>query len=169
MKILVKPLEGIYWDNKTLLFGCTQLDAELVLGKTQSIRGSLYYWGGELRLDFDADGKLKFIEFIGGLDSKIRPYIYDVDAFATNSEMLYRILEKENGGKIIDNENGYSYQFQSLSIGVYREATPESVAEMEAEIKSFGIDTTDNEDLKVEQQKACHWATIGIGCKRYYD
>lgn len=59
-------------------------------------------------------------------------------------------------------ENGYSYQFQNISVGVYREAVPEDIKEMIEESASFGEPMSDNE-IEYEMKRANHWATIGGG------
>ena len=44
-----------------------------------------------------------------------------------------------------DHENGYSYQFENISVGVYREAVPQEVEEMIEEAASFGHPMSDDE------------------------
>ena len=72
-----------------------------------------------------------------------------------------------NNGEINDNENGYSYGFLNISVGIFRERTPEDVREMIEEAEEEG-EELEQEDLEYEKRKAEHWATIGIGVKGYY-
>ena len=65
-------------------------------------------------------------------------------------------------------ENGHSYQFMNLSIGIYREMTPRDVEEMIAEMKAHGIPTEQNPDLEADKEKALHLATVGAGVFGYY-
>lgn len=87
----------------------------------------------------------------------------DVDA-----ETLISLLKQKNDGEIDDTEQGYSYGFLNISIGVYREIRPEDVLEMIEEMKIDGISTENNEDLEADKRRANHWATIGLGVAGYY-
>ena len=66
-----------------------------------------------------------------------------------------------------DHENGYSYQFENIGVGVYREAVPQEVEEMIEEAASFGHPMSDDE-IRYELKRANHWATIGVGIPGYY-
>ena len=98
-----------------------------------------------MRFDFDDDGKVEFIEFLGGIDGKLQPTIYGVSVFQSKADTLYNILSDENHGEIDDSGNGYSYGFLNISVGVFRPNIP-----------------------KDEMKKANYWATIGIGTADYY-
>lgn len=65
-------------------------------------------------------------------------------------------------------ENGHSYQFMNLSIGIYREMTPRDVEEMIAEMKAHGIPTEQNPNLEADKEKALHFATVGADACGYY-
>ena len=90
-----------------------------------------------------------------------------VSAFETQANDLFDVLKKQNNGVIGDTENGYSYQFQNISVGVYREAIPKEVEDMIEEATSFGNPMTDDE-IQYEMKRANHWATIGVGIAGYY-
>ena len=159
--IIVKPLEGIEWNGKNILFGSTKKDVENVLGKSESKKESYYYFDSTLRFDFDENGELEFIEFLGGIECSVHPVIYGTDAFTGMTDEIYDLLKKNNGGCVIDEECGYAYAFVNISVGVYREVIPEDIEEMEEE----GVLP---EDLEEEKKLAYHWATLGIGKKGYY-
>ena len=80
---------------------------------------------------------------------------------------MLRILKANNREEICENENGYSYQFANISIGLYRKAIPNEISEMIEEAKSFGNPMSDGEIL-YEMKRADHWATIGAGLTGYY-
>ena len=91
-------------------------DVKNLLGEPYSTRDdSLYYFNNELRFDFDDDGKVEFIEFLGSIDGELQPIIYDVPAFQSKADTLYNILREENRGDIDDSEDGYSYGFLNIS------------------------------------------------------
>ena len=111
--------------------------------------------------------KAIFIEFLGGVDGVLRPYIYGISAFDTPADELTACLTNTNAGKVVC-EKGYSYSFLNICIGVYREITPLDIEEMTAEMKADGIPTENNEELAYEKRRASHWATIGTGIAGYY-
>ena len=89
-------------------------------------------------LDFDESGLLEFIEFLGGIDGNLRPYLYGVSAFETSAdELLKMIMEQDD--EVDDSEADYCYCFLRIGIGLSRR---------------------DNQNK--------HWDTIGIGVDKYY-
>lgn len=110
----------------------------------------------------------EFIEFLGGVDGSIKPIIYGKDAFKIQEDELYKLLEINNKGDIDDSENGYSYAFKNISVGIYRESTLENINDMIEEMKSNNVDIENSEELEIEKKQASYWATIGIGCRNYY-
>lgn len=167
-KIEIIPLSGIRADGAEIRFGDSIDKVKAAFGEPCDTQDdSLYYYDNELRIDFGSDGA-EFIEFLGGIDGQLQPEIYGVPAFQTDADALYEILAKENDGSIDDSEDGYSYGFNEISIGVYRENTPESVQEMIDDAKEDG-EPLDDEDIAEEMRRASHWDTIGIGVKNYYN
>ncbi len=165
--IEIIPLYEIRADGAEIRLGDSSNKVKAALGEPYGTReDSLYYYNNELRIDFIADS-VEFIEFLGGIDGELQPVIYGAPAFQTNADTLYDILTKENEGMIDDNEDGYSYGFCEISVGVYRESTPESVQEMIDDAKENG-EPLDKDDIAEETRRASHWDTIGIGVKNYY-
>ena len=97
----------------------------------------------------------------------LKPVIYGISAFQAQANDLFEVLKEQNNGVIGDTENGYAYQFQNTSVGVYREAVPKEVEEMIEESASFGNPMSDDE-IQYEMKRANHWATGGIGITGYY-
>lgn len=177
MKILVKPLEGIYWENKSILIGEKRGSVENTFSNTDIRKEcihnsglSFFVFKNDLRVDFDSNDCVEFIEFLGGLISELQPLIYDVDIFKTNADKLFELLKRHNAGEIGDSENGYCYDFKNISVGIYRESTPQSLAEFIEEIRNdSSIDEKiSEENIREETLKANYWATLGIGTKNYY-
>lgn len=167
MVITILPLEGIQWDNQNILLGSTKKDVEAKLGKPEIVRNSYYYFKSELRFDFSKNDELESIEFLSGHNGDIQPVIYGVKAFQVSADELYNILEEHNSGNLIDCENGYSFAFPNIGIGIFRESTPDDVTDMVKEMQELGIDTTDNPNVAEEQLKASYWATISLASANY--
>ncbi|MBO5055590.1 MAG: hypothetical protein J5988_03590 [Eubacterium sp.] len=166
--IEIIPLVGINWEGKSVCLQAAREEIINILGTPYGAFGkSIYYFQNDLRIDFDGNGRAEFIEFLGGIDGKLQPEVYGVKAFEARADELFNILKMNNNGEINDNENGYSYGFLNISVGIFRERTPEDVREMIEEAEEEG-EELEQEDLEYEKRKAEHWATIGIGVKGYY-
>ncbi len=89
--IVLLPLEGLNFAGKTIPLKALRGDVENLMGSCgKSVENSLYYFGSELRFDFDGDGRLEFIEFLGGADGKLRPEIYGKSVFDTDADFLIK-------------------------------------------------------------------------------
>lgn len=166
MNIQIYPLDKVTFDNVSIRLGMEKAAVELELGAGEAIGNRYYYFNGEMAIDY-RENKVDFIEFLGGVDGKLKPAIYGVSVFDTNAAELVAVLKKNNSGEIWDDENGYSYQFSNISIGVYREAIPDEITEMIEEAKSDGNPMSD-EDIHYEMKRANYWATFGCGAVGYY-
>ena len=70
--------------------------------------------------DRDNDSNIRFIEFNGGFEGKLKPIIYGVSAFEIKMNELYKILEKQDNGRI-DVESEESYGFVEISVGIWKD------------------------------------------------
>ena len=167
--ILLFPLLGMEFDGKSLRFGQSREEVEELLGTPERARGSrCYYFDGELALDYGGEGTLNFIEFLGGPEGALQPKLYGVHVFEAEADEVYDLLAGRNGDDVDDSEAGYSYAFRSLSVGLYREITPENVTAMVREMSRMDMTALSEFDLEAENRRANHWATVGIGEKDYY-
>ena len=166
MNIEIYPLKKVLIDHVAICFGMEKSSVDAAIGSGQLIGNRYYYLNNEMAIDYN-NNKAEFIEFLGGIDGMLKPTIYGISAFDVQADDLFEILKKQNNGKIGDHENGYSYQFQNISVGVYREAIPKEVEEMIEEAASFGNPMSDDE-IQHEMKRANHWATIGVGIAGYY-
>ena len=145
MRVEVFPLEKITIDNKEIMLGMNINQVQKLIGipdrgfsNCDGESGRHYYFDSELGLDFDESGLLEFIEFLGGIDGNLRPYLYGVSAFETSAdELLKMIMEQDD--EVDDSEADYCYCFGNIGIGLWRQD---------------------------DQNK--HWDTIGIGVDKYY-
>lgn len=178
MKVMILPLVGIEWDGKRITLGMSEEEIRSVLGEPYDVDENnplfylpnikkLYYCENELRFDMNSNDELEFIEFLGGVGGKFQPEIYGVSAFSSNADELLDILTHNNNADIIDNENGYSYAFPNIGIGIYRDRTPGDIDEMVKEAKEEG-EPLSEEDYNFEMSRANHFAAIGLGNKDYY-
>lgn len=166
MNIQIYPLDKVVFDDVSICLGMEKTAVEFTLGAGEAIGNRYYYFNSEMAIDYQ-DNKVDFIEFIGGVDGKLKPTIYGVSAFDVDAAELVDVLKVNNHGEICDNENEYSYQFSNISVGVYREALPDEITEMIEEAKNDGNPMSDDE-IEYETKRANHWATIGVGITGYY-
>lgn len=169
MNIEIYPLEKVVIDGVSVCLGMEQTAVEAAIGKESYEGERYYYYNNELAIDYDAHKRVEFIEFLGGVDGSLRPTIYGVSVYDTPADELTALLRQKNDGEVDDSEEGYSYAFLNISVGVYREIRPQDVAEMIKEMKADGIPTDDNVDLAADIRRADYWATIGIGVAGYYE
>ncbi len=167
MNIEIFPLEKVVIDGISIRLGMERKAVEAEIGEGENVGDRYYWYNANMAIDYDDEDKVEFIEFLGGIDGELHPLIYGIPAFETPADELLEILEQKDG-EVEDCEDGYSYGFLNISVGVYRELIPSDVAEMIEEMKSDGISTENNEDLESENRRANHWATIGIGVSDYY-
>ena len=166
MNIEIYPLDKVMIDGVAICLGMEKSAVDAAIGKGQMIGNRCYYFNNEMAIDY-ANNKAEFIEFLCGIEGMLKPAIYGISAFETQANELFEVLKEQNNGVVGDTENGYSYQFQNISVGVYREAVPKEIEEMIGEATSFGNPLSDDE-IQHEMKKANHWATIGIGVAGYY-
>lgn len=165
MQAVLYPLSRAVIGDITVCLGADKNSIFNMLGKGESFDKKRYfYFNSELAIDFDKENKVEFIEFLGGIDGELQPVIYGISAFEVNADDLMETLKKYNNGAINDSENGYSYGFLEISVGIYREFLPEEIIES-AKIENMSLD---DEDVKKDLRKALHWATVGIGVNNYY-
>lgn len=163
------PLDGLRLGEQLLPLAASKEQAEALLGPAEEFQGDQWYYAeSELRLDFDQSGRLEFIEFLGGLEGRLQPTIYGLPAFQTGAGELIEELTRRNNGPVDDREQGYSYAFLNISVGVYRSILPKDVRELIAEMEENGIPTLDDPDVERDRRRAEHWETIGIGLSGYY-
>lgn len=170
-KIELIPLEGIHIENLgQIVLGSSQGEVQEVIGSPSDALDNQYYYDElELRLDFNDQGQLEFIESINGpYPEKTELSIYGINPFQMEAAELVSILSKKNNGPIDDSEAGYCYTFLNSSVGVWRQMTEEDVQEDMEAIKAEG-EYEDNVDMLLEDlEKSKFFWTIGIGIKGYY-
>ncbi len=167
MNVEICPLDKVLIDGVAVYLGMKQSAVEAAIGKGQINGKRCYCFNHEMAIDYNNNNEVEFIEFLCGIDGVLKPTIYGASAFETKAKDLFEILKEQNNGVIDDAENGYSYQFHSISVGIYREAVPKDIEEMIEAAKKFGNPMSDDE-IQYEMNKANHWATIGIGIAGYY-
>ncbi|SFS03913.1 hypothetical protein [Anaeromicropila populeti] len=168
MNIRLVPLDKVEINDIGISLGMNKEITEQLIGTGELAGRRCYYYNSEMAIDYDSEDKVEFIEFLDGIESFLRPVIYDVSAFDINADELVEILKIHNKGDVDEEESGYSYTFSNISVGVYRESTPTDILEMIEEMKENGVSIEENADLEFEKKKAEHWATIGIGVAGYY-
>ena len=168
MKIEIYPSDKIVIDGVPVYLGMKQSDVEEAIGKGQLAGKRYYYYNSDMAIDYDEDKKVKFIEFLEGVDGFLRPVIYGVSAFDAHADELTELLRQKSNGEVNDTERGHSLEFPSIGVGVYREILPSDVAETIEEMKADGISVENSEDIAKDTRRADHLSTIGIGVADYY-
>lgn len=168
MEIEVRPLDGIYWDDKYIKIRDTKETVRKAIEDFRDQVESYFCFNDELRIDFDENDHVEFIEFLAGIEGNIQPVIYGVRAFSVLSYDLYTTLYSHNNGAIGDSENGYCFSFLNISVGVYRERKPEDFTAMVKELEQNGVNIQNSVEMEKERVKSLHWDTLGIGSKDYY-
>lgn len=166
MKVEIYPLDKISFDGIEVCLGMEKTAVEKAIGKGQTVGTRYCYYNNEMAVDYN-NNKVEFIEFLGGADGMLKPNIYGISAFEVQADVLFDVLKEQNNGAIGDRECGYSYQFENISVGVYREAVPKEVEEMIEEAARFGNPLSEDE-IRYEMKRASHWATVGFGIAGYY-
>lgn len=168
MNIEIHPLDKVIFDGIPVRLGMEQSAVEDAIGKGQLIGKRHYYFNNEMAIDYSQSRTVEFIEFLGGMEGALRPVIYNVSVFDVDSDELVELLKQKNAGEVMDPEQGRSYSFVNISVGLYRELRLVDVFEMIEEMKAAGIPTEGNEDIAADMKRASHWATIGVGVAGYY-
>lgn len=171
-KIEILPLDGIYIENVgKILLGQSKSDIEKLLGQpsTKSSPNRLFYKDYELRIDLNKKSEIEFIEFIcGPFPEKTELSLYGIDPFKVGADNLLKILAEKNNGQIDDSEADYSFAFINISVGVWRDATPEDVKESIDEAKANNEYEENKHWLEEDLIKANNFWTIGIGIENYF-
>ena len=168
MNIELFPLEKAMVDGQRISLGADRASVEEVLGVGEQVDNQAYYFGSNLCIEYDETQKVSFIEVsCGDPKSSVTATIYGEEITKNGADRILQILTEKNHGEM-ENENGYSYTFFNLSVGVYREVTPDDYKELIEEMKVNGDPVEGNPDLEADFWKSTHWATIGIGTNNYY-
>ena len=165
MKINIIPLEKIEIDGKSIELGMKKEQVIEILGLGE-VSDRHFFYNNELAIDYDEHDSVEFIEFLVGMEGILHPVIYGKPVFESSADEIFEILKQQNSGEIDDSENGYSYGFIEISVGIYRTSTPKSVQQDIADMIADGI--YEQSYIDEELKKANHWATIGIGKANYY-
>lgn len=168
--VILHPREGMEFDGAFLRFGDSRAETEALLGLPEDRQPNRsFHLRGELRLDFDGEGKLEFMEFLGGLRGELQPLLYDRSVFQTDAQELLELLLEHNGPDVDDSEAEYSYALRELSVGLYREITPADVRAMVLELTRLDLTSLSQVDLNTDRERANHWETVGMGRPGYYE
>jgi hypothetical protein len=179
LRIDIKPLSGIDIQNiGKINLGQNRKDVERTIGLPNSSKirsfndlktDSSFYDMYEFRIDYDGNNTVEFIEFIyGPFPTKADLRIYEVDPFKVDATKLIEILSHHDSGKVNDLEAPYSFAFENISVGIWRQSSPLDMQELIDEKKEDKTYDIDKDWTDEELEKSNHFWTIGIGRKDYY-
>ena len=169
MRVEIYPLEKVVLGKVTIFLGMERGRVEEILGNGQCIRDRYYYFENEMAIEYDESERVEFIEFLGGIDGRLKPMIYGMSVFESTSVEIVERLRRENGDGEEFSDQDYAFGFADISVGVWRELRPTDVGEMIEEMKADGMSVENNEEIAAEMRKANHWATIGMGVLGCYN
>ena len=175
MEFLIKPLECVYWENKSIFLKDNIKDVISLCGNNyqKNMRDGkvvLYLFHSELQIYFDIHDKVEFIMFGGGYNIELEVSVYGINPFKTKENELFELLKENNNGEFTDTDDGYSYEFKNITVGIWREAKPQNLAEFIDEINRDDSipQYIKDKNIREETIKSSYWETFGIGIENYY-
>ena len=110
----------------------------------------------ELRIDYDQEGTVEFIECSGLHSAHFKIFIGAINVFETPAIQLLNEIKKWKGVGYdeTDDEIPYSFLFRTIDLSVYWPVLPDGDEK--------------NEEIS-EQEEGKYFSTIGIGRKGYYE
>ena len=85
-RFVIRALEGMVWHEQWIAFGTAKEEIQKIFGQPDIVESSYYYFNDELRLDFDQEGKLAYIEFLDGVEGRLFPEIEGIPIFNLNAK-----------------------------------------------------------------------------------
>lgn len=130
MKIELFPLEKAVVDGHNIPLGADKSTVEEILGAGEEVNNRAYYFDSNFCVEYDAAKKVSFIEVTcDNPKSTVTTTIYGEDVMKNGADRILQILTEKNHGRVAD-KNGYSYIFYKLSVGIYRELTPDDYRDL---------------------------------------
>jgi hypothetical protein len=172
VRVELIPLIGIRIENNDKLqFGQSKDDVKGILGNpTTEYENQSYYDDLEMRIDFDENDCVEFMEVLAGpYCKKIEPFIYGKNPFELVDTQLLEFLTEMNNGRIDDHEAVCGYSFLNISVGIWRDMTSKNVEELIHEAKEAGNYDLWKEEIEADLERVKYFRTIGIGIKGYYE
>ncbi len=162
-KFVLEPLVGI---------GVIQLlDSKAVvhekLGKTEAMGTETdYYFDNALQISYNKEAKVEFIEFCASNTLSVE--IFGINPFKLLANDLVHLLKEKNGPVFNKRDAPFTYNFKSISIGIFRESSEDEILESIEASKADGTYEADKVWLHEDLEKFKYFQTIGIGVKGYY-
>jgi hypothetical protein len=98
--------------------------------------------------------------------------LYDKNPFHAPVEEMVALLTEKNGADINKLQSPRSYIFLDISLGIFRNSTPEQMDDYlekaKVETPDYFVDGKPQEWLQIDIDKAKHFQTIGLGNKDYF-
>lgn len=112
----IEPLKGA----GNIQFGMNREQVRVALGKPAEIEEtSDFFHGSDLRIDYDLNDFVEYIEFNGPCPEQIQVLIADKDIFAMKVNAFLDFIETQFNIKVIRTEDADSYAFQDLEMFIW--------------------------------------------------
>ena len=173
VRVELIPLKGLQIGSKSddkVQFGQSKEAVKGILGKSSTEHKNQWYYDElEIRIDFDENNCVEFMEVLAGpYCKKIEPFIYGKNPFELVDTQLLEFLTEMNNGSIDGHGAVHGYSFLNISVGIWRDMTSKDFEEMIHEVKEAGNYDLWKEELEANLERAKYFRTIGIGVKGYY-
>ncbi|EGW40332.1 hypothetical protein [Desulfosporosinus sp. OT] len=156
VRVELIPLKGIQIGTEDKVqFGQSKEAVKGILGNPNTeYDNKLYYDDLEIRIDFDVNGCVEFMEVLSGpYCEKIEPFMYGKNPFELVDTQLLQFLAEMNNGSIDDHEAVYGYSFLNISVGIWRDMTSKNIEEMIHEVKEAGNYDLWKEELEMDLER----------------
>lgn len=117
LNVHLNPLVGIKLDSiGEILLGDSKEKVKKLLASPIINKNSFYYYNSELRIDFDTNENVEFIQCLGGKSREfINPYIFNLEVFNTNINDLIEFIKNNIDSQLTCNSS-YNYIFSNINV-----------------------------------------------------
>jgi hypothetical protein len=166
-KIVITPNEGIGFIN---LGDDRKFVREKVLNP-QFFAGTPidYYTSLGFHVHYDKDEKVEFIEMMSDFQTIFE--LYEKNPFTAEVDEIVKILSDKNGTEINLIDAPESYMFLDLSLGIFRNSTPEKMSEYIEQYQKDDPESFKNgmpDWLREDLEKSKHFTSLSVGNKDYF-
>jgi hypothetical protein len=166
-KIIIEPKDGIqivtFYDNRKTV------NERLKNSITYPDRKIDFYTKHGFHVHYNDKDMVEFIEIMS--DMELAFELYEKNPFATAPEEICKLLSEKNNGEENLIEAPVSFMYLELSLGIFRNSTPEKYAKYIEQAKIDEPESFKNgmpEWMLDELEKTKHFQTIGLGNKGYF-
>jgi len=156
--IKVTPNAGI----GQIQLGMHQCQVEEILNLGASSHNESALFGLYNKIEYDAEQRVKFVEFSNPLQDDVTCLFEDIDLFRTQAEDLIQQLDRQSPYRRNGPEPGYIYLFPEYSMALWR-------AEAVTEDELLEAYQNSGPDRLEEERQRLYFMTVAIAVPGYWD